>query len=350
MNKETSIYLDFIRFSAAMVVMVGHLSGVRFSGGLFWQVGPFMDDAVMVFFVLSGFVIAHVVSRAPVNAREYFVARAARIYSVAIPALVLTFCLDYLGKSIKPDLYSPVWGYDGRNLLAQFTAALFFVNQLWQLHMPVGSMLPYWSLGYEVWYYLFFGVVYFAKPQWRKPLLLAALLVAGPRIVALFPVWLMGYGTYQYTRSQKIPSEMGVACLVFSLAAYGAYAWLGRQWLADAGAAFNRFGIENLLTRYCVACLFSAHLVGISWLSRFGKGLLNNVANPIRWLSGATFTIYLFHMPIAQFLTTIIPFKPTDVQTRVAMFGGTLVLLFFIAQFTERKKQIWSRWIDQVCR
>lgn len=62
MTSEVSIYLDAIRFTAAMVVFLGHVSGQRLTGGLLWQVGRYMDDAVIVFFVLSGFVIAHVAS------------------------------------------------------------------------------------------------------------------------------------------------------------------------------------------------------------------------------------------------------------------------------------------------
>ena len=60
MNRATSLYLDLVRFTAALVVFFGHICGSRFTGGLFWQVGPYADEAVDVFFVLSGFVIAYV--------------------------------------------------------------------------------------------------------------------------------------------------------------------------------------------------------------------------------------------------------------------------------------------------
>src|ERR1700747_3283262 len=45
-------------FTAAVFVFVGHYSAQRHSGGLFWQVFSHGRTAVLVFFVLSGFVIA----------------------------------------------------------------------------------------------------------------------------------------------------------------------------------------------------------------------------------------------------------------------------------------------------
>lgn len=94
MNKPTSIYLDLVRFTAAVTVFFGHVSGSRLTGGLFWQMGPYGPEAVDVFFVLSGFVIAYVYDTREHSLTDYAVSRFARIYSVAIPALIVTFILD----------------------------------------------------------------------------------------------------------------------------------------------------------------------------------------------------------------------------------------------------------------
>ena len=61
MTRGFSLYLDALRFLAAMVVFASHLGYERFTkGGMEWirdlNLG---SDAVVVFFVLSGFVIAH---------------------------------------------------------------------------------------------------------------------------------------------------------------------------------------------------------------------------------------------------------------------------------------------------
>ena len=44
------------------------------------------NDAVMVFFVLSGFVIAYTVDRGETRASDYALARLVRMYSLALPA------------------------------------------------------------------------------------------------------------------------------------------------------------------------------------------------------------------------------------------------------------------------
>ena len=139
MKRETSIYLDGVRFLAAAVVFVGHVSGQRFTGGFLWPVGRYMDAAVMVFFVLSGFVIAYAVSARERTLEEYFVNRAARIYSVALPALLVTFLLDAVGRSVRPGLYSAAWGYQTGHPWLQFFSGLTSTNQLWGVDIPQGS-------------------------------------------------------------------------------------------------------------------------------------------------------------------------------------------------------------------
>lgn len=61
MNKEMSLYLDLIRFVSAFLVFVYHSFGNGITGGFLWQIGGYGHTAVMVFFVLSGYVIAYVI-------------------------------------------------------------------------------------------------------------------------------------------------------------------------------------------------------------------------------------------------------------------------------------------------
>jgi peptidoglycan/LPS O-acetylase OafA/YrhL len=108
---------------------------------------------VIVFFVLSGFVIAYITDRASYVAPQFAADRIARIASVAVPAVVLTLVLDTLGQAARPDLYATV--LDRANgLPAQVGAAFLFVNESWFGSIGVGSNTPYWSLPYEVWYYV----------------------------------------------------------------------------------------------------------------------------------------------------------------------------------------------------
>jgi peptidoglycan/LPS O-acetylase OafA/YrhL len=87
MNRELSLYLDICRFCAAAMVFLGHVSDHQWSGGFLWQIGGFGEDAVAVFFVLSGFVIGYVSDARENAASSYTASRLARLWSVAVPAL-----------------------------------------------------------------------------------------------------------------------------------------------------------------------------------------------------------------------------------------------------------------------
>ena len=57
MSRAFSIYLDAIRFLAALLVLFYHANWIYRPGILFTSLG---HEAVVIFFVLSGFVIAYV--------------------------------------------------------------------------------------------------------------------------------------------------------------------------------------------------------------------------------------------------------------------------------------------------
>ena len=104
MNRATSLYLDLIRPAAAFIVLLSHASFRALTGGQLRVMASTGVQAVDVFFVLSGFVIAHVCAARESNVRSYIVSRAARIYSVAIPALILTAVVDFIGLHESADV------------------------------------------------------------------------------------------------------------------------------------------------------------------------------------------------------------------------------------------------------
>ena len=331
MTSEVSIYLDAIRFTAAMVVFLGHVSGQRLTGGLLWQVGRYMDDAVIVFFVLSGFVIAHVASERELKLTEYAVSRTARIYSVALPALIATFILDQAGQSINPALYDSSWGYVYTGKIEQFLAGLSFTNELWFRHVDAGSDLPYWSLGYEVWYYVAFGLAWYLPARYRWWGAAVAILCAGPKIAALLPIWLLGVAAYRWRPVMRV----ALCWCLFCLPPVVALVWFSRH------APMGIVGIDG--RRYLVGLLVTTHLLGFRAVSGNFAPLLAAIRVPVRWLAGATFTIYLFHLPVAQFLAAVMPGEPSGWAKRTTLTAGVLWIMFIIASETERRKDAWRR-------
>ena len=82
-----SVYLDLVRFAAALTVMLHHVWPTVFPDRPLPWPG---HDAVVVFFVLSGLVIAHAVDRPGRTVADYCQHRIARIGPVAFPALLLS--------------------------------------------------------------------------------------------------------------------------------------------------------------------------------------------------------------------------------------------------------------------
>ena len=84
MDPRASLHLDLMRFLAAALVLMHHALQPPFSADPVPLPGR---SAVIVFFVISGFVIAYVTDTRESRWREYAVSRSARIYSVVVPAL-----------------------------------------------------------------------------------------------------------------------------------------------------------------------------------------------------------------------------------------------------------------------
>ena len=339
MRRETSLYLDCVRFSAALVVFLGHVAGKRFTGGFLWPLSAFMGYAVTIFFVLSGYVIAYVSNTSERTISTYAVNRIARIYSVAIPALILTFALDTIGQHARPALYSAAWGFANDHLALRYLSALSFTNELWWNNVIPGSILPYWSLGYEVWYYMIFAAFWFYRGYPRYLLTAAFLLVAGPNILALFPLWLIGFGAYHLGNKVQLPRLPAAFILgSFLLAAAGALFWV---------AGTGKFPPDSKWLSFGVGIGFAASIVAVQSLGQLGPGLLK-LARPIRWFAGMTFSLYLFHLPIAQVLAAIVPWEPEAPLTRLTIVGGTFLSVALLAQVTERQKDWWRTRIAEM--
>lgn len=343
MNRGTSLYLDLVRFTAAMVVFFGHLANPVFDGGFMSFVSPWIDEAVIVFFVLSGFVIAHATQDPRTTPTSYAVARLSRIYSVALPAIAVTIVMDALGRSIDPAHYLNDPGYHADNLVLQFTLAAFFLSQLWYLDMPVGSMGPYWSLCFEVWYYVAFGLLHFlpSPRRWIAIGLLA--LFVGPGIVAYGLFWAMGVLAYRVTQRPMGGLQGTVLCLGGAglMAAATSLGVPGEDAVQRLMAPV--LGNANYWHDGGVAIGFALHLIGFSAIAHLAVPALAAIETPLRWLAGATFSIYLYHLPVAHVVRVASPFPADSIAGRILLLGGTFLIVLALASVTERRKRDWQR-------
>ena len=78
MNRPFSIYLDVVRFTAAVLVYLWH-SNQRFLVESALPASNYGHSSVIVFFVLSGFVIAYVTDTKESSLSVYSASRIARV-------------------------------------------------------------------------------------------------------------------------------------------------------------------------------------------------------------------------------------------------------------------------------
>lgn len=308
--------LDLLRGLSALAVCAGHLRAFLFVDfrqistpgmwdRLFYFATGLGHQAVIVFFVLSGYLVGGSVLAAYESGRwswsSYALRRMSRLWVVLIPALALTWTLDSAG------LYLGGTGYDGSlNSLyssgptsafpTDLRATTFLGNLVFLQTVCVpffGTNGPLWSLANEFWYYVIFPLlcgVMFARSVSRRFACATVSLVLIwwlPREIVLRGlIWLMGVGGFWAGRPDVVRRILGhpVSVVVTGVVAVGTL-------VASKVGSF--FGSE-----WCMGIAFSLWIVGLA-----------NCEHRVSWikiasaaLSEMSYTLYVVHFPVLAFV------------------------------------------------
>lgn len=346
MNKKLptslSLYFDFLRFTAALVVVFHHLWPVIFPQ---FPVPWPGHESVVVFFVLSGYVISYSANRPGETAKKYFFNRSVRIASVAIPALAVGALVSGLsGSQSLPNAGPPNTSF--YDLVLRSILNLLFIAQNWQINSLAPANAPYWSINYEVWYYIIFGLYTYHVKSKRVLYLAFAMMAAGPKILLMMPVWMLG------VILQKNPIRMN-----FQIASIGFFASivlgflffyfdLSRNIRASASLIFpgfwgnlnsaNQF-LGDFILGLIVAFNFSTvpYLNVPKWVLKLDSG--------IKRISSYTLSTYLYHMPLGALLFLV--FK---ISSPISFFGLLFISIFVLGEITERNMQRLKNWISSL--
>ena len=232
--KHRLVHLDCLRGLAALLVVVEHLRAFLFvpfaqlkSPGIpekgFYFMTGLGHQAVMIFFVLSGYLVGGSVIAALQSGkwswREYLLRRMSRLWVVLIPALLLTLFWDKLGYALSPNGYAGAYRelYNSGPTLtspADWSLASFFGNAFFLQTILVpcfGTNSPLWSLANEFWYYLLFplGLTIIVARTWRARILsiilVSGMLVFLPKQILIGGViWLLGAAVYFLIRRESL--------------------------------------------------------------------------------------------------------------------------------------------------
>ncbi|WP_295633850.1 acyltransferase [Novosphingobium sp.] len=345
MSRGLSIYLDFLRLIAAVEVFVFHLAAFGFTGLHRAPWNAYGHEAVTIFFVLSGFVIRHAVQVGDPTIAAFATSRLARVYSVAVPCLLLTFAFDLIGHRLAPDFYDGLTTTGSSLFRLAIGGAM--LNEAW-VSVQMLSNTPYWSISYEFWYYVLFAALFYLKGGQRVLATLAAAIIAGPKILLLFPIWLMGWLAYVEHKSERMPMGLSVALFAQPVVMLAAFERLhlsegGRHVLEvlighDAwrnGLAWSRYVISDSILGASIAL----HLVGAKRLGPPLWAVLAPVRRPIRFLASRSFTLYLLHQPALLMVAACLAAVPLGPWRSAAIAAVTLVVILLVAMITEGQRR-----------
>jgi len=324
-----SVHLDLIRGLAALVVVAGHARSLFFNG-LTAEApsqsdgGPFFvpagtgvipmtigREAVMVFFVLSGFLVGGSVLRQIASGtwawRDYIIKRLARLWVVLIPVMFIGVAVDVLGRAYFAGPGSLYSAPDGQGYVNPWTFAsglswrtlmgnIVFLQDIF-VPMP-GTNLALWSLANEFWYYMAFPALVIAlsarfsviQRALFAMLCLAILVMVGIHTSFLFLIWI--FGATVAVLPCWFPKILTVTISVVT------------------GICFVTIFlfIKNIVH----GSYASELIIGLSF-SIFLYAIKFNIAKEIgvfyekisSYLSNISYTLYVSHLPVMVFMTNI---------------------------------------------
>jgi len=334
MRRTLSTYLDLLRFCAAVAVFFSHIGWTLLTGGFLWQLQFIGADAVVVFFVLSGFVIQYAADTKEKTLIEYQIARLARLYSVVVPALVLAYVFDRVGIAHNPAVYPPD---THTNLFLGLAAGLTFLAQCWTWDYKIFSNNPFWSLCYEFWYYQLFAAAIFFKGRTRVALIAVICLIIGPPILIYLPLWLSGVAAYRLSKTVKPGPRRARIIFFASSAAVALLIWLDAKGFARGGGGLLPRNFTPM--DYLLACAVAINIYSASFLQLpFGA-----LAKPITTCAGITFALYLLHLPILHLIAAYTPTGLSPPVRAAILIIGAVPIVVLLSLVSERRKHEWRR-------
>jgi peptidoglycan/LPS O-acetylase OafA/YrhL len=361
-------FLDFVRFTAAVLVLIGHARGLLLVGmaqvdqpnpliRAFYLVSGLQHEGVLMFFMVSGFLVGGSIWRLMAEVRfdlgAYLINRFARIYLVFIPAMVLALVLNMLGNAFLADgRFYGVRPLLPANIFAewwwtQIPCHLAAVQGL--LCLPWGANPPLWSLGYEWGLYLIAPAIFGALllPMLPRRRLLSGTAVAivfvgltlwNPDWPKWFAIWMLGAIAWRVFKAGVVGLPAGVVGLMVCAAALV----ISRTALVPA-----------FVTDWFVAGGLAVAMANPTIL-----GLTSRVI-AVRRGADFSYSLYATHLPVCVFIGALMerfagwPHSLVQPDFRgilafIVMVAGALLLARGFAYMTERNTAAVRAWLTNL--
>jgi peptidoglycan/LPS O-acetylase OafA/YrhL len=234
--------------------------------------------------------------------------------------LVCMACHDF-----NPDAgYITVLGKSSRTRHVPLTdeSQQFFkrviAGELWFASIRPFSNGPYWSLGYEFWYYVLDGVAFYCAGCLQGVLIALIVLVIGPKIMLLF-LWIKLGGIDVLARD------------------------LSMEVLGEDFVKRELKYSDEFLISYVYGALIAANFIGMNAIAPLLEKAFARFEKSIRFWAGLTFSIYLLHYPLLHFFGALYGGEASALNTQLLILASTLSAIVLIGAVTERKKHVARR-------
>lgn len=288
--------LDAVRGAAALLVVITHLrltlQGHPPAPYLYGMLGG--RPSVIVFFVLSGYVLALSVDRNGDGYLPFLVRRMCRIMLPFAAAALLAAALAHVVQTLPPislnGWFDTSWHAPVTRLLLERHLALTGKEQDAQLNVVS------WSLVYEMRVSIIFPALFlFARRSLAGTLACSLGLWAAANVAMACNFTCLPY----YSYGMRSAAALTAYFIIFFAAGIGLY--LKREVVADTAAripalllaifSLGLLSIENDATLLAGATL----VVGAAAAGRFDRVLLRREAV---WLGRVSYSLYLVHLPV----------------------------------------------------
>jgi peptidoglycan/LPS O-acetylase OafA/YrhL len=362
----TSTALDAVRVFASQLVLFGHaISILGLWPGIQEPHAPYLQNvAVVIFFVLSGNLIAYAVMQklgSPgYGFRSYFVDRFSRIHTGLLPALVVVLALDLAHLRWAPDTFEYLKNLDVRT---------FVGNVLMLQHLPgldavaskmptvalqravdieaFGSARPLWTAALEWWLYLLFGWALLARPRASASTMARLGWVA---LAGVFALPLVGHIASNPLGS-VIPMWFMGAASAWALRAGVAKSWsLRATWAATLVSAVASIAWAWGVVRVAYDPLFA---VGLALTGFFGIRALDQtrlevgaaLKKALTAVADFSYSLYLVHYSVLLLLChTLTAWNPLLLLALcMVVSNGVAWLVAQVGEAHHRKVRVWLK-------
>jgi peptidoglycan/LPS O-acetylase OafA/YrhL len=317
--------VDLLRGFAAFSVLVWHYQCLyagtpgapflfhnRNEQPLYWLLRPFYEygaAAVQLFWMISGFVFAAAYLSRRCTAKQFFVARLARLYPLHLATLLVVAGIQAFSRHAFGHVQ--IGGIDD---LYHFGLNLFFASA-WGLEKDFSYNNPIWSVSLEVViYFIFFlSIPIVTRLRFVAPAALAVLFHQLHTRGVPGEFWQCGYFFFAGVFLFSVVERLGKAGLLLGAA-------MVAVWL------FKSRALLDTTLWYALPLAFGGILVCAASIDKFSP--TRPVTLKLAWIGESTYGTYLLHFPLMMVILCL--FDATGVD-RLALISRAKFFVLYVA-------------------